>query len=65
MKAGKYLKKIRLQKKLSQSQLGVLIGKKSVRISEWENDKYAIKLSEFIRIAHILNIKNFNSVFKD
>lgn len=65
MKAGKYLKKIRLQKKLSQSQLGILIGKKSVRISEWENDKYAIKLSEFIRIANILNIKNFNSVFKD
>ena len=65
MKAGKYLKKIRLQKKLSQNQLGLLMGKRPVRISEWENDKHGIKLGEFLEIAKALKIKNFNSVFKD
>lgn len=65
MKVGKYLKRMRLKKNLSQKELGALIGKRDVRICEWENDKYGIKLGEFLEITKVLNIKNINSIFKD
>ena len=65
MKAGKYLRKMRKNKNLSQVQMGKIIGKRSKRICEWENDKYGIKLAEFLDIAKKLNVKNFNSLFKE
>lgn len=65
MKVGEYLRKMRIKKKLSQAEMGRLIGKRAVRISEWENDKYGIKLGEFLEIAKALKIKNINSIFKD
>lgn len=51
--------------KVSQAALGRLIDKRPERISEWENDKHAIKLGEFLEIAKTLKIKNINTVFKD
>jgi transcriptional regulator with XRE-family HTH domain len=65
MKVGKYLRKMRIKENLSQTEMGRLIGKRPVRISEWENDKYGIKLGEFLEIAKALKIKNINSIFKD
>lgn len=65
MKTGKYVKKMRLQKKLSQEQLGKLINKPGVRVSEWESDHYSIKLSTFMEIANVLNIKDFNKLFNN
>ena len=65
MKTGKYLKRMRLQKNLTQEKLGKLIGKPVTRICEWENDLYTIKLSVFLEIAAALKIKNFNKILKD
>lgn len=65
MKTGKYLKRMRLQKNLTQVELGELIDKPVTRICEWEKDLYTIKLSVFLEIATALNIKNFNKILKD
>ena len=65
MKTGKYLKRMRLQKNLTQVELGELIGKPVLRICEWENDLYTIKLSVIMEIATALKIKNFNKILKD
>ncbi len=65
MKVGRYLKRMREDKKLSQVQMGKLIGKRPERICEWEKDKHAIKLTEFLDITKKLGIKNINKIFKD
>ncbi len=65
MKVGKYLKRMREDKKMSQVQMGKIIGKRPERICEWERDKHAIKLTEFLDIAAKLKIKNINRVFRD
>tara|TARA_R110000765_G_scaffold365242_1_gene455420 strand:- start:51 stop:272 length:222 start_codon:yes stop_codon:yes gene_type:complete len=65
MKTGKYVKRMRLQKNLSQENLGKLINKPVSRICEWENDLYTIKLSVFMEMATALKITNFNKILKD
>ena len=65
MKTGKYIKRMRLEKNLTQEKLGKLIGKPESRICEWENDLYAIKLSVFMEMATALKIKNFNRILRD
>ncbi len=65
MKGGKYLKKIREQKKLTQLKTSQLTGRPIPRLSEWENDLYAIKLVDFIDIAEKVGVKDYNSIFKD
>tara|TARA_R110002020_G_scaffold409529_1_gene619252 strand:+ start:6419 stop:6616 length:198 start_codon:yes stop_codon:yes gene_type:complete len=63
MKGGKYLKKMREDHNLNQVELGKIIGKRSERICEWERDKHAIKLVDFLEIAEKLNIKDYNELF--
>ncbi len=65
MKVGKYLKRMREEKKLSQVQMGKIIGRRPERICEWETDKYAIKLTDFLDIVEKLKIKNINRVFRE
>lgn len=65
MKVGKYLKRMREDKKMSQVQMGEIIGKRPERICEWEKDKHAIKLTEFLDIVAKLKIKNINRIFRD
>ncbi len=65
MKVGKYLKRMREDKKMSQVQMGRIIGKRPERICEWEKDKHAIKLTEFLDIVAKLKIKNINRIFRD
>ena len=48
---------------LNQVELGKIIGKRSERICEWERDKHAIKLVDFLEIAEKLNIKDYNELF--
>jgi len=64
MKVGKYLKRMREDKKISQVQMGEIIGKRPERICEWEKDKHAIKLTEFLDIVAKLKIKNINRIFR-
>jgi transcriptional regulator with XRE-family HTH domain len=65
MKTGKYVKRMRLQKNLSQENLGKLINKPVSRICELENDLYTIKRSVFMEMATALKITNFNKILKD
>lgn len=64
MKVGKYLKRMREDKKMFQVQMGEIIGKRPERICEWEKDKHAIKLTEFLDIVAKLKIKNINRIFR-
>ncbi|WP_075344141.1 helix-turn-helix domain-containing protein [Tenacibaculum agarivorans] len=62
MKGGIYLKKLRLEANLSQTQMAKIIGKRNERISEWESDVHSIKLIDFIEIAKKLEISDFNKI---
>ena len=65
MSTGKYIQKMRLEKKISQAELSRLIKRPAARICEWEQDIYSIKLDVFLEIAVALKYKNFNKLFKN
>jgi len=60
---GKYIRQMRLEKNVSQINLGKLINRRPERICEWERDTYSIKLDVFLEIADALKFKNFNKLF--
>lgn len=55
MSFGKRLKKVRLLRKLTQSELGLKIGKSKATISIWETVDKTIKNEEVLKIAKALN----------
>ena len=64
MKGGLYVKRLREHKKLSQKEMGKIVGKRNERICEWESDLYAIKLIDFLEMAEKLGVKNLNNILK-
>ena len=60
---GKYIRQMRLSRKMTQTRLGSLINKPPQRICEWESDRNTIKLHVFLEIAQVLDFKNFNKLF--
>ena len=62
---GKYIKKIRSEKGISQAEFGKLINKPNSRISEWETGKHTINLEDFLIICKKSNYKDFNKLFSD
>lgn len=51
MKFAKYLKRLRIQKKISQKELSKYIGVPQTTLSDLENDKYEPSLSVAKKIA--------------
>lgn len=65
MKGGKYVKRLRHETGLTQSEMALKLGKRPQRINEYENDVYAIKLVDFLDMAKNLNVKNLDKILKD
>jgi transcriptional regulator with XRE-family HTH domain len=62
IKSGKYMKALRKESGLSQTQLGNKIGISQGNISDIENNKYDISLSKFCEWCSILEIKDYNKL---
>lgn len=55
-KSGEYLRKLREAKKLSQFQLGKLVGVSDKAVSKWENGYSRPKANILIKLSEILSV---------
>ena len=54
---GEMIKRVRLEKKLTQEQLGKLIGVQKAQISKIENNTKDVRLSTIVRVFYALKTK--------
>ncbi|WP_424002505.1 helix-turn-helix domain-containing protein [Maribacter sp. IgM3_T14_3] len=65
MYTGKYLSRLRQERRMTQIDLSNITGIRAERICEWERNKHQIKLSVFLVILKALHIKNISYILRD